>query len=115
MSAAQMSFDEVFTQLQAWGTEMWRKIYIREGAGDNHFGAPMGSLRGLAKKLKRDHALALRLWETGNTDAVILATMLFDASRLTEPEVESMVRSLTYVRLVDELVYNTIADTPFEA
>ena len=113
MKAAQLSFEEVYSQLQAWGSESVRKIYARQGAGENLFGVKMGDLRGLAKKLKTNHPLALQLWATGNYEAMILATMILDSAQLTRPEAEAMLHSLTSYRLVDELIYNTVAKTAF--
>jgi hypothetical protein len=52
MKALPMSFEDVFAQLEAWGSENTRKIYARYGAGDNQFGVSLGNLRGLAKRLK---------------------------------------------------------------
>ncbi len=108
-----MSFEEVFAQLEAWGSENTRKIYARMGAGDNQFGVTLGNLRALAKKLKTDHALALQLWATGNADAMILATMLMAPAQLSIKQIEGMVKPLTYYRLIDELVDNVLVKTAF--
>ena len=108
-----MTFDEVINQLAAWGSEGFRAIYTRQGAGPNQFGVKMGDLRGLAKKLKTDHALALQLWASGNLDAMILATMLLDPRQLSESDVETMLAPLSYYRLVDELTFNAVARTAF--
>jgi len=110
--AVKHSFDEVYAQLEAWGSEKTRAIYARQGAGDNQFGVKMGDLRGLAKAIKVDHALAMQLWETGNADARILATMIMDPAAFTEAELEAMLTSLTYVNLADKLVDNVIARSP---
>ena len=112
MGAATMSFDEVYAQLEAWGSEKRRAMYTRGGAGES-FGVLLGNLRGLAKQLKRDHPLALRLWATGNVDAMIMATMLLDPDQLSEAEATAMVEALTYHPLVDELTYTVLADAPF--
>jgi len=114
MAAAQMSFDEVYAQLEAWGTDKCRAIYARDGAGENQFGVLRGNLRTLAKKLKTNHPLAMQLWATANVDAQIVAAMIMDADQLSEQEAEAMVRSLTYHSLVDELVYNALWKAPSE-
>ena len=61
MKSSPMSFADVFAQLEAWCSENTRRIYARYGAGDNQFGVTLGNLRGLAKKLKTNHELALQL------------------------------------------------------
>ena len=111
MKASSISFREVFAQLEAWGSENTRKIYARYGAGDNQFGVTLGNLRSLAKKLKTNHALALELWATGNTDAMILATMIMAPGQLSVQEIESMAKPLSYFKLIDELVFNVVVNT----
>ncbi len=111
MKAAPMSFAEVFAPLEAWGSENTRRIYARMGAGENQFGVTLGNLRGLVRKLKTNHGLALQLWATGNVDAMILATMLMAPDRLPVKEIEGMVKPLTYYRLIDELVDNVVVKT----
>jgi len=113
MKPIRLTYEQVMAQLEAWGSESVRGIYARQGAGENQFGVKMGDLRGLAKKLKTDHPLALQLWATGNLDAMILATMLMDSVQLTRAEVEVMLHPLNYYRLVDEFTYNTIANAAF--
>ena len=90
-----------------------RQIYARHGAGENQFGVTLGKLRGLAKKLKSNHPLALELWATGNADAMILATMLMAPAQVTRADAERWVKSLTYFKLIDELVDNVLVQTPF--
>lgn len=111
-NAVKPSFDAVYAQLEALGSEKVRAIYARQGAGENTFGVKRGDLRRLAKEIKRDHALAMRLWETGNTDCRMLATMIMDPAALSESELEAMLTPLTYYALVDDLVDNVIARSP---
>ncbi len=112
MKTATTCFEEVFAQLKSLGSEHVRKLYAQHGAGDNQFGVSLGNLRGLARKMKTNHKLALELWVTGNADAMILATMLMAPDQLSSRDIERMVKSLTYYKLVDELVGNVIAKTP---
>lgn len=111
MKAASMSLKEVLAQLEAWGSENTRNIYARYGAGENQFGVTLGNLRSLAKRLKTNHSLALQLWATGNTDARMLATMILAPDRLSAREVESLLKPLTYSKLVDELVFKVVANS----
>ena len=83
----------------------------------------IGKLRGLAAQLQPErapasaaaHTLALRLWETGNADAMLLATMLMDPSQVDEAALEAMIRPLTYTRVLDELAHNVVARSPHAA
>lgn len=72
----------------------------------------MGPLRALGKKLKSDHALALALWETGRTDAMLLATMVMEPKRLTTADAEALLASATDAQIVDELTFKVVAESP---
>lgn len=100
----------LLAQLEAWGSEGARRIYQLQGAGEHCFGVPLGKLRPLAEKLKRDHGLALELWASGNVDAQVLATMVIDPSRLIPPEAERMLKACTWFRVADELINNAILE-----
>ena len=75
---SKLEFKTVIQELEDLGTEQNRKIYRRHGVGEDLFGVSFGNIRKLQKKIKKDHALALELWATGNHDARILATMIAD-------------------------------------
>ena len=115
MKNTQMSLRDVLTQLEAWGDEKARANYTIRGAGANQYGVGLVKLRGLAKKLKRNHQLAMELWNTGNIDAMILATMIMDATDVSIQEIKDMIKPITYYRLIDEFAYNVIMETTFAA
>jgi 3-methyladenine DNA glycosylase AlkD len=104
-----MSVENVLAQLEAWGSATTRRVNTADGAGDNQFGVKPGTLRRMADALTSHHTLALKLWATGNADAMILATMLLAPDRLSMRAVERMVKPLTYPRLVDEFTFNTVS------
>src|SRR5262245_64998919 len=71
-----MTLNETLKQLKALGNEKTRAHNTKYGAGDNQFGVKHGDIRALAKKLQFNQELAMPLWETGNVDAQLLATLL---------------------------------------
>ena len=56
------------------------------------YGVAKPSLDSLAKKIGRNHLLALELWDTGVHDARILAGMIDDPSQVTPSQMERWVR-----------------------
>jgi len=98
-----MTLNETLKQLKALGNEKMRALNRKNGAGDNQFGVSLGDIRGLAKKIRADHPLALSLWATGNVDAQFLATLLIQPKELSAKEMDRMVRSITFVRVADWL------------
>jgi 3-methyladenine DNA glycosylase AlkD len=103
-----MNLQEAMAELEALGTDKQRNFNIKKGyAGDNQFGLKMGDIRNVAKKIKSDHALALQLWNTGNFDARLLATLILKPGDLSEEELDGMVRSIEFSPSED---YSQLAD-----
>jgi 3-methyladenine DNA glycosylase AlkD len=98
-----MTLKETLEQLEALGNEKTRAHNTKYGAGDNQFGVQLGDIRKLAKKVKIDHELAMSLWETGNVDAQLLATLLINPKNLSAEEMDRIVRSVTFVHVADWL------------
>ncbi|MGA1821978.1 MAG: DNA alkylation repair protein [Thermoplasmatota archaeon] len=98
-----MDLREVMDQLEEMGTAQNRKIYERHGAKQPMFGVSFANLNILKKKIGTDHELAMKLWETGNTDAMTLSTMIADPALLDEKTLDSMANDLSYYMLTDLL------------
>jgi 3-methyladenine DNA glycosylase AlkD len=78
-----MTARKVLQELKAFGTAQTRKTYGRHGVTGNMYGVKYGDLAKLVKRIKVDHDLALALWDSGNHDARVLATMIAEPERLT--------------------------------
>ena len=96
-----MEFQEAMQELESLGTAQNRKIYVRHGSNKAMFGVSFANLKILTKKIKKNHPLALKLWATGNMDAMILATMIADPSMLKDNEIREWVKSCDYYPLTD--------------
>ncbi len=107
-----MTLKETMQQLEALGNEKVRARNRKLGSGDNQFGVQMGDLRKVAAKIKRDHALALALWETGNLDARLLAVLVLEPKRLSGAELEGMVGAATFGWLADWLNSYVVKEHP---
>ena len=89
-----MTLDEVMDKLKALGSEQMRQINVRNGSGENQFGVKMGDLRTIAKSIKTNPELAAELWQTGNTDAMLLSTLLMRPKQISAEELETLVSSV---------------------
>lgn len=106
-----MDYKEVVAQLKSMGTAQNVKIYRRHGATGEMFGVSFANLGLLKKKIKLDHALAEQLWNSGNHDARVLATMVADPSKLTVTSANAwMKQANNYV--VGDLLANLLAKSP---
>ena len=73
---------------------------------DNRLGVSIPELRKLAKELRKNHDLALDLWKTKISDAMILASMIDDPEKLTEQQMEDWVRSFDSWDVCDQVCMN---------
>jgi 3-methyladenine DNA glycosylase AlkD len=96
-----MTLQEAMSRLESLGTDQVKGIRHREGAGERQFGVKLGDIRGVAKGAKSDHSLALELWQTGNTDARLLATLVIQPAKLSLDELEGMIREVCSPQLAD--------------
>lgn len=95
------SLKDIMSKLEALGTEKQRLFNKKNGADDNQFGLKMGDIRNLAAPIKKDHALAMQLWDTGNLDARFLAILIMDVKELTAADMEKLVSSMNTGALAD--------------
>lgn len=65
------------------------------------FGVKIGDLKVVAKKIKGDQALALQLYETGNLDAMYLAGLVANGSRMSKKELNSWAKGASW-KMVSE-------------
>lgn len=86
--------NEVLATLEASGTAQNRKIYARHGVTAPMFGVSYAIQKKLARQLGKNPALAWELWESGNHDARVLATRLFDPASLGVPEIRCLMTSV---------------------
>lgn len=112
-----MTLNETLKQLKSLGDAKVRAQNAKSGpwgagAGDNQFGVALGDVRGLAKKIKADHALALSLWDTGNVDAQFLAALLIEPKKLSADALDRMVRSIAFARVADWLNSYVVSKHP---
>jgi len=107
-----MAVKEILAQLKSLGDEGRRAFNTKAGAPNNQFGVKLGDLRVIAKKIKSDHQLALDLWETGNVEAQLLATLIIKPRSLSAGELDKMTRSTTCAQVADWLNAYVVAQHP---
>jgi 3-methyladenine DNA glycosylase AlkD len=79
----------------------------------NTLGVPIPILRAMAKKIGRNHEIALQLWKSGIHEARILAGMIDEVSKVTEKQMESWVKGFDSWDTCDQVCMNLFDKTPF--
>jgi len=91
-----MTAKEVMKTLESMGSEQTRKIYTNHGATGPMFGVKVGDLKKIVKKVKKDHELSLELFDTGNVDAMYLAGLIADESKITKTQLKKWAKQATW-------------------
>lgn len=105
-----MTLTEVMAELAALEDPKAREVNERHG--DDH-GVNLGKLRALAKRLKTQQELARGLWETGDTAARLLATLVCRPKAFERDELDTMVRQARTPKVRDWLVNYVVKKSPY--
>lgn len=90
-----MTTEQVMKELAKKGSESIKKIFLNHGAKEPLFGVKIGDLKVIQKKVKKDHELAMSLYNTGNYDAMYLAGLIADESKMSKKDIEQWAEKAT--------------------
>jgi 3-methyladenine DNA glycosylase AlkD len=109
-----MTTEEVLAWLERRGTRRTVAGMARYGIRAKHaFGVPMGTLLTLAKRLGKDHALAVGLWESGWYEARLLAALVGEPQRVTRRQMNAWAASFENWGDCDTVCFHLFDRTPF--
>ena len=108
-----MTAAEVLAQLKKFGNEQTKKTLLKHGAREPFFGVRVGDLKVLQKAIKTDHALALELYDTGNSDAMYLAGMIADPAKMTKAQLKKWVKGAYWYYLSSHVVPWVASESKF--
>jgi len=93
----------IMAELKKKGRESTRKIYAKHGmATENMYGVSVADLKVIAKTIKGQQALACELYATGNMDAMYLAGMVADGSKMTAKELNAWAEGAANLQMIAE-------------
>jgi 3-methyladenine DNA glycosylase AlkD len=106
--------EEVVAYLESLGDPAQLEGMARFGmTTEKRLGISMPELRSLAKKIGRNHQLALALWETGIAEARIVAGMIADPAQFTVEQANAWVNDLNSWDVCDQLCMNLLEKLPY--
>jgi len=76
------------------------------------FGVPVGVLRKEAKRIGRDHKLALALWDTGRYEARLLAAFIDEPARVTVSQMDRWSRDFDSWAVCDTVCFHLFDRAP---
>lgn len=83
----------VLAELNKAADPQTKKTLVRHGAPpDKVYGVKVGNLKPIAKKIRGEQQLGLDLYDTGIRDAMYLAGLIVDGSKMTRAQLDDWVR-----------------------
>ena len=84
------TLESILDELKSKGKENYKSIYVRHGIpAERTFGVSNADLKMIAKSIKGRQELALELYATGNMDAMYLAGIIVDGSKMSVAELNA--------------------------
>lgn len=112
--AGSPSAAEVLAELKALGSEKNRAGMARYGIKtDRAFGVSIAALRPIARRLKRNRALAGELWKSGFHEARLLAAFIDDPKAVTPTQMDRWAADFDSWDLCDQVCSKLFVKTPF--
>jgi len=108
-----MTKDEVVEVLKKMGTESIKKVLMNHGAREPFFGVRVGDMKTLLKKLKGNQRVAMELYDTGISDAMYLAGLVADGSKMSKAEIQSWADGAYWEMLSEYTVPWVATESPF--
>ncbi|MCH8332124.1 MAG: DNA alkylation repair protein [Bacteroidetes bacterium] len=99
-----MTTTEILKELEGYGNEATKKIYLTHGAREPLNGVKVADLKKIQKKVKTQHELSLELYATGNCDAMYLAGLIADETKISKDELNKWVDEASYYWVLEYTV-----------
>jgi 3-methyladenine DNA glycosylase AlkD len=108
-----MTVEAILTELKAKGNQGVKKILLKHGIKEPLFGVKVEDLKVIQKKIKKDYQLAKDLYATGNADAMYLAGLIADETKMTKKDLEGWVKKAESSYISDYIVPWVAAESKF--
>jgi hypothetical protein len=86
---------------------------MRHGAREPFFGVKVADLKKILKKTKKNHELSLKLFDTGNSDAMYLAGLMADERKITREQLNQWAEKAYWFYLSEYTVPWVASETTF--
>jgi len=84
-----MTTQQIIDELKKKGSETIKRIYLNHGTKEPVLGVKVADLKIIQKKVKKDHQLAMELYSTGYYDAMYLAGLIADESKMSKKDINA--------------------------
>jgi 3-methyladenine DNA glycosylase AlkD len=107
-----MTATEIVNELSKLGSESIKRTLMRHGAREPFFGVKIEDLKKIQKRVKKDHRLALELFDTGIADAMYLAGLIADPAQMKKTDLNRWLKRAYWGMLSEYTVPWVAAESP---
>lgn len=90
-----MTAQQIVLEIEPLGTEGYRRVLRNHGVTGPLFGVKIEELKKYEKAIKKNYQLALDLYDTGIYDAIYLAGLIADESKMTKDDLRGWLDKAT--------------------
>ena len=99
-----MTATEIIAELKTLGRDSIKKLLLKHGAKEPFLGVKVEDLKKIQKRIKKDHTLALELYESGISDAMYLAGLIADDTKMTKKDLHRWAKQAYWHMLSESTV-----------
>lgn len=108
-----MTSRDVLEAIAGYQNDQIKKIYLNHGATEPLYGVKIEDLKKIQKKIKKNHSLALELYNTGISDAMYLAGLIADEKTISRKELQQWAEKAPWHMISEFTVPWVAAESPF--
>lgn len=109
-----MDVDTIVAELRKHGSKRNREGMARFAIrSENVLGVSVTDVRALAKRIGRNHSLALALWKTNIHEARVLTAFIDEPDRVTPAQMDRWARDFDNWAVCDSLCFHLFDKTPY--
>jgi len=86
-----MTSEQIVQELKSLGQDSYKKVLLNHGIQEPCYGVKIEEMKKIQKRIKKDYQLALDLYDTGIYDAMYLAGLIADDSKMTSKDLQRWV------------------------
>jgi 3-methyladenine DNA glycosylase AlkD len=105
--------ESVLAELKSLGQESIKRVLKNHGAPEPIYGVKVEDLKKIQKRVKKNHELALALYDTGVSDAMYLAGLIAEPDRMTRADLARWLKGASWSMIGEYAVAGTAAESPY--
>ena len=108
-----MTVETILSELRNKGSESIKRIFLKHGIKEPLFGVRIEDLKVIQKRIKKDYQLSKDLYATGNADAMYLAGLIAEETKMTKKDLQTWVEQAESSTICGSIVPWIAAESNF--